>query len=300
MAKRGGTTTASLRNNKLIWIAIVVLVGIVFVAALNYLKAFYQTETYYILNQDVAARTLIAPDMLDPVTTSAGTAPEAALGVAEVQDGTAYAQYPLLAGDILTGSNIGGLQDIAIGIPDDWVVTNFSLDADSAASGRVTRGTYFDIMLIGGIVPTEPNQAPPVYYPFVNVLALDVTASISSLDSSTDADTEQARTGQTTLYSVGASPENAAKLQSAIASGATMKLVLSPRQNEYEAPVLADYTGVFAYAANDAPINLGEGTDYTFKDVERDEFGRPIPTTEDPNCSVGNSRVPGTGCVATE
>lgn len=303
MAKRGGATTASLRNNKLIWVSIIVLVVIVFVGALNYLKAFYQTETYYILNQDVPARTQIFPEMLSPVTTSAGTAPAAALGIAEVQDNAAYAQYPLLEGDILTGSNVGGLSDVAVGIPDSWVITNFSIDADSAASGRITRGAYFDIMMIGAPkADGDTTSGPGVYYPFINVLALDVTTSISSLSSSQAADSEEARVGQTDLYSVGASPEDAARLQSAIAQGATMKLVLSPRQNEYQAPNPADYRttsggNVFFYNTGDVPTNLGEGTDYTFTDVERDDFGRPIPAAED-DCLVGNSKVPTPECAA--
>jgi hypothetical protein len=301
MAKRGGATTASLRNNKLIWVSIIVLVVIVFVGALNYLKAFYQTETYYILNQDVPARTLILPDMLSPVTTSAGTAPIAALGIAEVQANDAYAQYPLLQGDILTGSNVGGLSDVAVGIPDNWVITNFSIDADSAASGRIVRGTYFDIMMIGG-EGAEVAGTGGVHYPFINVLALDVTTSISALSSSQAADSEEARVGQTDLYSVGATPADAARLQSAIAQGGTMKLVLSPRQNEYNPPRVGDYQaagtgGIFRYSVGDVPTNLGEGTDYTFTDLERDNFGRPFEVTED-ECLVGNSKVPTEECVA--
>ena len=57
------------RNNKMVYGLIVVLVVAVFVGSLMLLKNVYQTETYYVLKEDVPTRTQVNADMLEPVTT---------------------------------------------------------------------------------------------------------------------------------------------------------------------------------------------------------------------------------------
>lgn len=280
-----------LRKNTFL-IGVVVAIGtVVAVLSLMLLRNFIQTETYYTLNQDVPARTQVTPDMLSPVTTSSGTAPKSALGMDKVQSGGVYTQYSLHAGDILTMSNAGEQKDISVGIPDSWVVTNFSVPADSAVGGRIQRGYYFDIMVA---------DASGSYYPFVNVLALDTTVDLNNASSSDAANTEEAYDGQTTQYVVGMSPQDAARLHSVMKkSGADVRLVLSPRQNEYNPPKLSDYDGAFGYnQGEDKPKDMGKGTDYTFTDLERDSFGRPVAEPE--NCSDGNSVISGDICKEKE
>lgn len=277
-------------NTRFIFAAIVVCSVALFFVTLLGLQKFVQTETYYVLNQDVPTRTQVSPEMLTPVVTSAGTAPKSAIGLDQVQTGQVYAQYPLHAGDILTTSNVGGLQDISVGIPDDWVVTNFSVNADDAVGGRIKRGTYFDIMV------ATPEKS---FYPFVNVLALDTTISMNTTSSADAADTKEAHAGQTTQYVVGMSPQNAAKLQSIVQKyGSNIRLVLSPRANEYKKPNLSDYSGMFSYDGKE-PIWPGENakgeiTDNTFTGPERDKLGKPVKQLED--CSEGNARVSGAIC----
>lgn len=159
------------RNNKMVYGLIVVLVIAVFVGSLMLLKNVYQTETYYVLKEDVPTRTQVNADMLEPVTTSAGTAPKSALGISEVQDGYMFTKYPLKSGDILTDSNVGGFEDVSVGVPDSWVVTSFGVNADNAVGGRIQRGTYFDMMV---------SNNSGTFYPFVNMLALDTTVSMDS------------------------------------------------------------------------------------------------------------------------
>lgn len=281
-------------NNSLIFIAIgvvsLILAGVFFSVA----SSLFQTETYYVLNQDIPSRTQVTEEMLVPVVTSEGTAPKAAIGLADVQTGNVYTKFPLLIGDILTMSNVGTLEDIAVGVPDTWVVTNFSVGADDAVGGRIQRGTYFDIL----VTTQDENSGTQSFYPFVNVLALDTTVDLSNASSSNAADTSEAHAGQTTQYVVGMSPENAAVLHSIVKEhGGDMKLVLSPRQNEYERPEVAEYDGMFTYDGNiiwPGESDAGELTDRTFSDVERDEFGRPTAVIE--NCSAGNAKVTGEDC----
>lgn len=279
-------------GNRFLLLAILAVAAIVFASVLMLVQKVFQTETYYVLNQDVPTRTQVTAEMLTPVTTSEGTAPKAAIGLDEVQTGNVYTQYPLVAGDILTQSNVGALEDISVGVPDEWVITNFSVNADNAVGGRIQRGTYFDIM-----VATQDGA----FYPFVNVLALDTTVSLDNASSADAAETEEAHAGQTSQYVVGMKPEDAAKLQNLVAKyGSDMRLVLSPRANEYSKPNLSDYNGVFSYEqGSDGVIwpgesDSGELTDYTFTDIERDEFGRPVEKVE--TCSEGNAKVSGKAC----
>lgn len=265
-----------------------------FFATLFGLQKLFQTETYYVLNQDVPTRTQVTAEMLDPVVASEGGAPKAAIGLEDVQTGQVYTQYPLHAGDILTLSNVGALNDISVGVPDEWVVTSFSVSADEAVGGRIRRGTYFDIM-----VATSDGA----FYPFVNVLALDTTVSLSNASSADAVDTEEAHAGQTSQYVVAMSPENAAKLQSVVQKySQNLKLVLSPRANEYQKPSLSDYNGMFSYDPSNGPVWPGESaqgevTDNTFTDAERDSLGKPIKRPQD--CSEGNARISGKACEKT-
>lgn len=308
MAALGSKSAGLFKNAKILWLGMAILLVFVFVGTLQLLKSVYQTETYYVLNQDVPTRTQITMDMLTPVVTSAGTAPGGAAGaseatrrsereeiLAEVQSGQAFAQFPLVSGDVLSPSNIGALSDISVGVPDSWVITSFSVDYNNAVQGRIQRGTYFDMMIVGD---------SGAYYPFVNVLALETsTGSAKSSAGNTDASGQNATTS---VYTVGMSPQNAAKLQWLVNFGSgDVKLVLSPRQNEYESPALASYKGIFSYdPLVDGVIAPGlqtvtdsngntvtrEVTDYSFTQVERDKFGRPISSVE--NVGAGNAKIP--------
>lgn len=277
--KTGGST--KLRNNKLIFALIALLMVIAFVGTLTLIRSVYQTTTYYVLNQDVQTRQQVTPEMLSPVTTSAGTEPKG-YTIVDVQSGQIYTKVPLTAGEMLTQSTAGAREDISTGVPDENVITSFSVDADNAVGGRIRRGVYFDVMVVG---------KDGSYYPFVNMLALDTSVSLSGASSANAADTAEAKAGQTEQYVVGLSPQNAAKLQS-IATGGNLKLVLSPRQNEYNSPRLSDYTGKFAYE-NDV-VNAGEGTDYTFTPLKRDAFGRPLQQVA--TCGKGNAKIDAEVC----
>lgn len=276
------------RPNIVIWVVVVIIALAIGLLSAMFLRSVTETDQYYVLNTSVPARGQITPEMLQPMEAKKDQAPPNAIGISDVQAGGIYAQYPLNPGDILSSSNISGYTDISTGIPDDWVVTSFSVNADNAVGGRITRGTYFDIM--------ATKEDSETYYPFVNVLALDTTVSLNNASSAGAVDTEEAQAGQTQFYYVGMSPENAAKLQS-LASGSdgkSMKLVLSPRQNEYKKPDLKAYEGSFKYEDGEViwpgESNDGEVTDYTFPRVERDECGIPVGTEVSAQDTPGNSK----------
>lgn len=286
MASKG-----ALKNNKIIFFLIGIVMLGVFVGSTMLFSNVYKTETYYVLTDPVPGRTQVTPEMLTPVTTQEGTAPKAALDIAAVQGGTAFTRYPLAAGEILTASNLGGLEDIAVGIPDSWVVTSFPVPADNAAGGRIGRGVYFDMMLV-----TDAGT----YYPFVNMLALDTTVSLSGASNANAINTDEAKMGQSQWYYVGMTPADAATLQHMVNKyGSNIRLVMSPRENEYQKPNLAAYespTGsAFTFDLNSIELkNSGEGTDNTFVDPERDDLGRPADRDGDKvkySVKCGNSRA---------
>lgn len=275
MAKKNGSGSV-LRNNKIILAGIALLLVFVFIGFLTFLKSFYQTETYYVLNDTkgatIPARTVITPDMLSPLVIAKDTAPPNALDISQVDGITT--KYPLKPGDILTSSNAGGTNDIYNGVPDNWVITSFGVGADNAVGGRIHVGDYFDIMV------AEDSGS---FYPFINVLALDTTVSLDSASNANAANTAEAYAGQTSQYVVAMAPGDAAKLQSIAAKYKTnMRLVLSPKQNSYQKPALAEYSNLFTFDDKTSPIwpgksDKGELTDSNFNAVKRDEAtGKPL------------------------
>lgn len=282
-----------LRGNMAIWITMGVILVIVFFVLLAFLRGIFQTETYYVLNDEqdtYPSRTEITAEMLEPMVIGEGSAPPNAMPLDFIQANYVYTRHPLNPGDILTESNAGPIGSIREGVPDEWVVTNFSVPADYAAGGRIHAGDYFDIMVA---------SASGSYYPFINVLALDTTVDLSSASSAAAAESSEAYDGQTTQYVVAMSPENAAKLHTVIEqSEGEMRLVMSPRQNEYHAPIVDDYNDVYTYTPGEEIIWPGQGedsqgnevevTDGNFREIDRNQAGEPVEQSE--SATGGNAR----------
>lgn len=288
-------TSALLRGNKALWITVGVIAVFLFFMVLMLVRGVFQTETYYVLGDELdsyPARTEVTADMLEPVVISEGAAPPNAMPLDLIQSNFVYTKHPLNPGDILTESNAGPISSIREGVPDNWVVTNFSVAADNAAGGRIRAGDYFDILVA---------NSSGSYYPFINVLALDTTVDLSGASSAAAAESAEAYQGQTTQYVVAMSPENAAKLHTVVEQSSTdIRLVMSPRQNDYNAPRINDYDDVFTHDSNEDPIWPGqvqdengndvEITDGNFREVKRNMAGEPIERSD--SATGGNARAP--------
>lgn len=251
-------------NENLITIIISVIIAIVlFVGVYFGLSSAFETEKYYVLNTNVAARTQIKPQMLTEVVVSKGGSPHNAITLAEVKQGSIFTQYPLMAGDILSASNTGAKASVTNGIPDDWVITSFSINANSAVGGNIDKGNYFDIIGV---------KSDGAKYLYTNVLALDVNRSQQSKDGSLDT---------TIQYIIGVPPQEAPKLHHALNSY-EIKLVLSPKTVEYEKRDVVTIDGIFK-SDNSKLVDLYKGTDNKFRDIIRDVNGRPVTLK---NCMV--------------
>lgn len=182
------------------------------------------TSTYYVVTTDVAARTQLTPDMLTPVVTSSGGQPANALSLSQIESTPTFAKYKLFSGDIVASTNTGSLEAIEAGIPKGFVVATFTAPATYAAGGKIGRGDYVDLIVVQDSTSTG---VPSASYFLQHILVLDATIDPESSGAVSPNDAAL-RVGIPTLYSVGVSPENAAKL--AIATQAKIYVVKSAIQ----------------------------------------------------------------------
>lgn len=243
MKKKSTGSTGS--KNNMVLIGVIAAVAIALFGVFTYTaQKTMETEVYYELNQPVLAKQVITADMVTEVATKKGTAPATAISMADIQSGLAQSKYPLNTDEILTYGNVGSssdnLHDSLLKEKEDeiatmekngdgnvedyknWVLTSFSVGADNAMGGRITPGTYFDIMVI-----TEKGA----FYPFINVKAIDTTVSLSGASSAQAADSSEAYAGQTSQYVVQLSPDDAARLQWFMSNFDNIKLVLNDKSD---------------------------------------------------------------------
>lgn len=307
-------TTASAKDTKLLWIVIVLLALLVAGGTFAILNNITKQDTYYVLNTNLPSRTQITPQDLSPVSTSQNSAPQNAIGLSEVQQGTVYTKYPLQAGDVISASNAGSLDAINEGIPDNWVVTSFEPADNDPIVENLQRGDYFDIMATNmkkedqrpaGDNSSNLGQIKVGQYVFRNVMVLDNPATTTANNNNDSANGATSQTqNSTTSFVVGMSPQNAAML-TILTKNFDTKIVMSPRYNTYANPSeLDDLYKTFDFNAviGDNPtgiiaseclaqeedgkykINSKTGTvdttkenctDPTFAPKERDPFGVP-------------------------
>ena len=307
-------TTASAKDTKLLWIVIVLLALLVAGGTFAILNSITKQDTYYVLNTNLPSRTQITPQDLSPVSTSQNSAPQNAIGLSEVQQGTVYTKYPLQAGDVISASNAGSLDTINEGIPDNWVATSFEPADNDPIVENLQRGDYFDIMATNmkkedqrpaGDNSSNLGQIKVGQYVFRNVMVLDNPATTTANDNNDSANGATSQTqNSTTAFVVGMSPQNAAML-TILTKNFDTKIVMSPRYNTYANPSeLDDLYKTFDFNAviGDNPsgiiaseclaqeedgkykINSKTGTvdttkenctDPTFAPKERDAFGVP-------------------------
>lgn len=269
---------------------IIVILGVVLIGlTYSFFSSINATETYYVLGTDVPAHSKITTDDMQAVKTRKGTAPKS-IGLSDVQSGQVYAQYDLLAGDVLTNSNTGGRASLYNGVSDQWAVTSFTVDSSDAVDGNIMRGDYFDILGMGAKESKDGNTVEGAVtmgqggtYVYYNVMCLFTT---SQKTSATAKDGTTVTTGQSLEYFVAMPPKDIAMLHAALQS-LQIKLVMSPRENMYQQPNAKAYAfSTFTYngdeiqprnasLCDDANADSADCTDNTFLDVRRNEFGVP-------------------------
>lgn len=268
------------------WFALAIITALAFVGLVLWiLSSVASTTTYYVLNQDVPARTQVTEDMLTPVITSTGGEPRNAIDVNAIAAKPLYTKYALNQGDTLNLSNSGALTPVREGIPEDHVVASFTVPAEYAVAGRVERGSYIDII-------ARDDDSGAAKYVLQNVLVVEVNSDLAAVSSDDEAaegeegsaaDTTAARTGIPSVYTVSLSPEDAAKLP-LIADG-LIYVVLSPAANLDGTVEDLDVTVNKGDIFLPGPIgNSGEGTtpDFGSDATEEGEAVAEVPAEEAP------------------
>lgn len=252
---------------------IVILIGTGLFFALSKM---FETETYYVVATDVPAKTQLTPAMLIPQETAKDTAPKNAISLAEIQQGTLYTKYQLYQGDVISRSNSGEITNSYDGIPDDWVVTSFTVNSDLAADGSIRRGDYFDII---GII--SPNQDIAGNYLVTDVLCLDVNSAAASSED----EGETRVTSAALTYTVGMPQELAPAVLASLQTYETIRLVRSPLASRYEKRDIEGLSDPVIINPGDEILDLYENTDPTLTPVVRDKEGRPV---NQKNCDENN------------
>ena len=253
-----------------------VIVSVLAIGIFYALSTALATEKYYVINQDLAAKTQVTETMLKEIVTAKGSAPQNAINLPQVKQGTVYTKIPLKAGDILSESNTGLNLDSSTGIPDDWSVTSFNVNSDSAVGGNIQKGDYFDIIGV--------SKEDGAKYLFYNVLALEVNRTENA--SEVNKDGKVVAIGEQMQYIVGLPADKVTELQAAIAKYGGdngIKLVLAPKSVSYKERK-TDNLNKTVLNGPEQPVDLYKGTDNTFKAILRDEKGRPV-TKE--SCAAG-------------
>ena len=298
---------AGFKETRMIWVLVFILAILAAAGTLYILSGLTKQDTYYVLNTNMPSRTQITAADLQPVTTSQGSAPQNAIGLDVINQGSTYTKYPLQAGDVVSASNAGSLDTINEGIPDNWVVTSFNPGGDDPIIENLQRGDHFDLMITNA--KQKDQQSNPDdsemsniaigQYAFRNVMILDNPMSTTANANNDSANGATAQTQNSTrMFIVGMSPKNAAMLTYITGNYAT-KLVMSPKQNSYMDPSslnalyktfnFNDYLGENEYGIlpskcvevvgeGDAAVAVEQDedcTDNTFAPQERNEFGVP-------------------------
>lgn len=269
--------------------------AVVAILSFSLISVVTATESYYVLTEDVPARTQITAEILGEVTVARGATPPNALSLSELVNNEVFTLIELQAGDILTSSNTGDLVSLYAGLPDDFVIASFIAQPSAAAGGNIRRGDYIDILaLINDPTITESSSVGATYA-LQRVLVIDATVDLDSYDGASEetvGGTGEANTGEQiaqrsgipTLFTVGLTQENAAIL--AVATQFDLFVVLSSidsqNGNVNENPGSATAEGLWG----DGAPNAGLGTDNTFGaggDVVRPGEETPSTPSEQPS-----------------
>lgn len=247
-----------LGGGRAIWaLAVGMALAAVF-GALTLLGNATATQTYYVLGRDVAARTQVTPEMLVPRVAKVGQAPPNAFDLVSVRDEEVFTEIALSAGDVVSASNAGPLFRITSNVPDHFVAASFSAEPELAVAGKVRTGDHVDLIA----TDDEGLAGPKAQVVLQHVLVLDVTVDPSSIAAEANAgqegeqvvdpgpESEAARSGIPSVYTVALAPADAAKL--ALIRGQDLFVVLSGNVPDQSATAVATNQDVFGSTTADA------------------------------------------------
>lgn len=171
---------------------------------------------YYVMSEDVPARTPIMPEVVTETFANADGVPPNAITKSQLESKQWYSKVPLKQGDVLSSSVLTDLTRITQGLPEDFVAVSVAVPPENAAAGQIGRGDYIDI---AAIYENQGNRLSKVV--LHNVLVLDVSVAPETIASAANKgttagdlgpDSAAMKTGVPQLYTLAVSPEDFATL----------------------------------------------------------------------------------------
>lgn len=308
-----GNKRASFDGRKMWFLFAAIASVVVAVLVFILMSQVTRTENYYVLNEDIPARTLITPELLEEKTVPAGAVPSNALTQGQLLSEDVFSLYALKANDVLTKSNVGELLPLTQGLPSNFVVASFAAAPNNSAAGNIKRGDYIDIVTIAQ-EDVAAGEGVVATYVLQRVLVIDATIDLDNYDggsSSGDSSEEgttitpSSQTGAIPmLYTVGLTQEHALRL--AVATQYDLFVVMSSRDSvggKVDTTNLTPIssTNIWQEVAPDA----GKKTDNTFglsdkdpvrpgKGDDTDEPSKPTTKPSDEPSTPDNTGEPST------
>lgn len=152
---------------------------------------------YYVVAENVAARTNITEAMVKTVSAPADAVPQNSVTAEEILSGNYYSKIELSAGTPLTDAVVTeGLTPLSAELPDGYVMASLIVNPENAAGGRISRGDLVDI----AAVEPDSGTAKIVLH---QVYVLDVTVAPDTVANNANVTTD------TTVQDTTAGPSSA-------------------------------------------------------------------------------------------
>ena len=144
---------------------------------------------YYVVTDNVAARTQITTANVTAVSAPADSVPPTALTQAEVNSGNYYTKIALSAHTALTDSVVTeGLSSLSADIPKGYVLASLLVSPENAAGGSIKRSDYVDIAAVNGTDSSATSKIVLQHVLVVNVAtSADTVANAANPSNGTDA-----------------------------------------------------------------------------------------------------------------
>ena len=255
--KKNGLVGSLLGGGKAVWALAIALALVAVFGTLTILGNAAATQTYYVLSRDIAARTLITYDMLEPREAKIDQAPPTAYDTTTVQIEPVFSKVALRAGDVVSTSVAGPLERITASVPDNFVAASFAAEPELVVAGKVRTGDHVDI-----IATDESGSTPRSKVVLQHVLVLDVTISPNQISVQANSgqegqqvttpgpESEAARSGIPSVYTIAVSQKDATKL--ALLRSFDLFVVLSGNVPDEVSMAETDVTDAFSSAPGDS------------------------------------------------
>ena len=164
---------------------------------------------YYVVTDNVAARTQITTENVTALSAPADSVPPTALTQSEVASGNFYTKIALSAHTALTDSVVTeGLSALSADIPKGYVLASLLVSPENAAGGSIKRSDYVDIAAVNGTDSAATAKIVLQHVLVVNVAtSADTVANAANTSTTAGDGTDQTNPGPDNAALYGGIPQ---------------------------------------------------------------------------------------------